>query len=62
MKGIKGETFNFLIAGSKDAFAKVTKIIYENVYQSWPTAAVVLDLTKAFDTANHKKILINLKT
>lgn len=39
--------------GTKDALGKITETIYANLDKSIPTAAVFLDLAKAFDTVDH---------
>lgn len=46
--------------GTNDALAQITSFICKNLDNSHPTAAVFLDLAKAFDTVNHKMLIEKL--
>ena len=43
--------------GTKDALARITNIIYNNLNKSKPTIATYIDLAKAFDTVDHPTLL-----
>ena len=46
--------------GANNSIATITELLYQNMDKSLPTAAVFLDLAKAFDTVDHGVLLNKL--